>query len=412
MKNPEEKLSNLLVRELKTICKKHKLENYSNLRKSELVKFIIDTLSEQDLREALGEKEEKQDKKSNSLKNKENLSEEKKKKKKKDNKVELLDLLKNSPYLNGNNGKPKNFKDLSLAEIFEKNLITSGHRKIEIVLTGQYKRALDLLMEADASNLSPILVGPPGIGKTTLCRYYAQIRAKISGNSSFEWITFDESTKPAHLIGSFNPAITLQEGFTFTAFNPGPLLKAMLKGGVFLANEINRATEYTQNSLLEPLEERSFSVPHLGRVRSTEGFFFVGAMNPSELVGTHSLGEALKDRFNVWIELSYPDKKTEKKIIEHNNPYYSISEAMLEKIYLIINRIRNHHQVQNPASLRSGIAMARLAGLLQLKNGNLNPNQVLRKIAKEVLIGSVQAKPGVKAKSIVNSVLSQIIGSN
>lgn len=409
MKNTEKKLNKLLVKDLREISKKHKIENYYKMRKSELIKEIIDNLSEKELDELLADKDVDHDKKPAGKNT--NKDEEKNNEKTIKN-VDLLDILKKSPYLNGNNGKYQKSNDLSLAEIFKQNLITSSKTKMEIILTGQYKRALDLLMEADASNLCPILVGPPGIGKTTLCRYYAQLRSEISGNESFEWVTFDESTKPAHLIGSFNPAITLQEGFTFKAFNPGPLLKAMLRGGVFLANEINRATEYTQNTLLEPLEERSFSVPHLGRVKSSPGFFFVGAMNPSELGGTHMLGEALKDRFNVWIELGYPDKKTEKKIIEHNNPYYSINETLLEKVYLIINQIRKHHQVEKPASLRSGIAMARLSGLIQQSNKNLNPNQVLRQIAKEVLMGAVKAKPGIKVKNVINSVLTQVIGSS
>ena len=223
-------------------------------------------------------------------------------------------------------------------ELFNQHLIKDVlAEELEIVTTGQYGKALELLRDAEATGLFPALVGPPGVGKTILCRYFASERAKENKNKSFHWLTMDESIKPSHFIGSYDPAITLKKGFVLEAFNPGPLLSAMLEGGTFLANEINRATEYSQNTLLEPLEEASISIPHLGRIRADEEFFFISAMNPEELSGTHRLSEALKDRIKVWIKLDYPQKSTELEIIRVNLPEnFTISESELEDIYSII----------------------------------------------------------------------------
>ncbi len=275
-------------------------------------------------------------------------------------------------------------------------------RELKIVLKGQYKEAYEMLRYSEIAGLTPAIVGPPGVGKTLLCRYYA-----MTTKRSFYWVTLDEFTKPVHLIGTFNPSIVLNKGWCLEAFEPGPLILAMIEGGVFVANELNRASEFTQNTFLEPLEERSYYIPHLGRIVADDRFFFIATMNPQELAGVHRLSEALMDRIHVWIKLDYPPKELEFEIIRANCPEYNLSNDILERIYYLVSLTRRHSSINKPASIRASIAIARLVSIA-IKEG-IYSDEVFAKIAFNVLSGLIKTKPGVRKDLLIKSLISEVL---
>jgi MoxR-like ATPase len=294
---------------------------------------------------------------------------------------------------------------LHFKKSFEERLAAAQKEKVRIVIKEQYADAFDVLEDCENSHLIPGIIGPPGVGKTLILRAYAE-----KTNRDLYWVTGDEGVRPSHLTGAFNPSIVLNQGFSLEAFEPGPLLKSMVFGGVFGLNEGNRLSEYVQNSLLDPFEEGSISVQRLGRIKAHEGFFPVLTMNPEEMSGAHRLSEALRDRIRVWIRLGYPRKETELEIIKMNSPEYTLSDAVLEKIYGLVSATRVSTDIEIPASIRAGISIARLsAEMTKRQKEKTISHSTLSAAATYVLVGALRFRPGIDAEPAVNALVRRSI---
>ncbi|BBO71660.1 hypothetical protein DSCA_55900 [Desulfosarcina alkanivorans] len=140
----------------------------------------------------------------------------------------------------------------------------------------------------------------PGIGKTTL----AKVLSRCMG-LKFRRVQFTSDMLPGDILGS---SIFDQNTGAF-AFHPGPVFTQVL-----LADEINRATPKTQSALLEAMEEGQ--VTSDGKTRRLGApFFVIATQNPLELSGTFPLPESQLDRFLMRIELGYPDREAERRLL-------------------------------------------------------------------------------------------------
>lgn len=297
-------------------------------------------------------------------------------------------------------------ESIAFKKSFEDRLAAAKSEKVNIVIKEQYADAFDVLTDCENANLIPGLIGPPGVGKTLLLRAYAERTGR-----DLYWITGDEGVRPSHLTGAFNPSIVLNKGFSLEAFEPGPLLKSMVFGGVFGLNEANRLSEYVQNSLLDPFEEGSLNVQRLGRIAAHEDFFPVLTMNPEEMSGAHRLSEALRDRIRVWIRLGYPRKETELEIVKVNCPEYKLTDAVLEKVYGLVSATRMSTDIEIPASIRAGISIARLSAQMAKREKSSIDHQVISRAATFVLVGALRFRPGIDAEPAVNSLVRRVLGS-
>jgi len=140
----------------------------------------------------------------------------------------------------------------------------------------------------------------PGIGKTTL----AKVLSKCLG-LNFRRIQCTSDMLPGDILGV---SIFERKSSSFV-FHPGPIFCQVL-----LADEINRATPKTQSALLEAMEERQVTIE--GKTRALEKpFFVIATQNPIEQSGTFPLPESQLDRFLMRIDLGYPDRTAEKKLL-------------------------------------------------------------------------------------------------
>lgn len=277
----------------------------------------------------------------------------------------------------------------------------------EIVLEGQYKAAYDAMMDAHNAGLYVGLIGPVGAGKTALCRKFAKDLGK-----PFDWVTFSDLVRPSNLIGSFDPTLVFKYGFAPEAFSPGPFTVSSLQGGVFLANELNRGDEYVLNTLLDALEEKRLYIPALRSwYKVSDAFYLIAAMNPVENRGTRRLPSAVQDRIKVWVELGYPTKATELKIVRSRCSEYALGGSELELVLELVDQTRNDPAVERPASIRSSIGIARLAGERAKRLGKPVDAAVLADSAQLVLGQALQMKPSRSKDKYLESLLVRVLGT-
>jgi MoxR-like ATPase len=81
-----------------------------------------------------------------------------------------------------------------------------------------------------------------------------------------------------------------------------------------MADEINRASPRTQSALLQAMQEQHVTVAGV-RHDLPAPFHVLATQNPLEQEGTYPLPEAQLDRFLMQIDVGYPDRDSERRVL-------------------------------------------------------------------------------------------------
>lgn len=150
------------------------------------------------------------------------------------------------------------------------------------------------------------LWGPPGVGKTYSA--YHTHRGRRKKNDLFA-CTVTEETPSAELRGHFVP-----KGGEFE-WHDGPFTAAMRNGARLVINELSHASDDVKQILypvLESAETARLTLPTKETIIPKEGFHVICTDN----VPPDCLSEALRDRFDVTIEVKEPHPKAMEAILK------------------------------------------------------------------------------------------------
>ncbi len=173
---------------------------------------------------------------------------------------------------------------------------------ISTVIFGQ-DRVVENALVTILSGGHALLIGVPGLAKTKLVETLG-----ITLGLDAKRVQFTPDLMPSDILGAevLDESAAGKRSFRFIA---GPVFAQLL-----MADEINRASPRTQSALLQAMQEQHITVAG-ARHDLPKPFHVLATQNPLEQEGTYPLPEAQLDRFLMEIDVEYPNRDAERRIL-------------------------------------------------------------------------------------------------